>query len=53
MILMFDVFNKPTFIAINVNLFFDDNDIQFERDKFKKDVINLINIKNNNYFIVI
>ena len=50
---MFDVFNEPTLIAINVNLFFDDNDVQFEKNGFKKNVINLINIKNNNYLIVI
>ena len=38
---------------INVNLFFDDNDAQFERNEFEKDVINLINIKDNNNFIII
>ena len=53
MILMLDIFNKPTFITINVNLFFDNNDTQLEKNKFKKDIINLINIENNNYLIVI
>ena len=50
---MFDIFNKFTFIAINLNLFFNNNDVQFEKDEFKKNIIDLINIKNNNYFIVI
>ena len=50
---MFDVFNELSLITINVDLFFDDNDIQFEKGEFKKNVINLINIKNNNYLIVI
>ena len=50
---MLDIFNKFTFIAINVNLFFGDNDVQLERDEFKKNVINSINIKDNNYFIAI
>ena len=53
MILMFDVFNEFIFIIINVNLFLDDNDVQFEKNEFKKKIINSINIKNNNYFIVI
>ena len=53
MILILDIFNEFTFITINVNLFFDDNDIQFEKNEFEKNVINLIDIKNNNYFIVI
>ena len=53
MILMLDVFNKFTFITINVNLFFDDNDIQFEKNEFKKNIINSINIKNNNYLIIV
>ena len=53
MILMLDVFNEITFIIINVNLFLNNNDIQFERNESKRDVINLINIKNNNYFIII
>ena len=53
LILMLDIFNKPTFITINVNLFFDDNDIQFEKNEFERNVIDLINIKNNNYLIVI
>ena len=50
---MLDVFNESTLITINVNLFLDDNDVQFEKNEFKKDVIDSINIKNNNYFIVI
>ena len=33
---MLDVFNKFTFITINVNLFLDDNDAQFEKGEFKK-----------------
>ena len=49
---MLDVLNEFTFIIINVNLFFDDNDAQFEKDEFKKKIINSINIKDNNYFIV-
>ena len=53
MILMLDIFNELTFIIINVNLFFNNNDAQLEKDKLEKNVINLINIKNNNYFIVI
>ena len=47
---MLDVLNEFIFITINVNLFLDDNDVQFEKNEF---VINLINIKNNNYFIVV
>ena len=50
---MLDVFNEFIFIIINVNLFFNNNDIQFEKNEFKKNVIDLINIKNNNHFIVI
>ena len=50
---MLDVFSELTFIAINVNLFFNDNDVQFERSEFKKNIIDLINIKDNNYLIVI
>ena len=50
---MLDVFNEFIFIAINVNLFFNDNDAQFEKNKFEKNIINSINIKNNNYLIVI
>ena len=50
---MLDVFSELTFIAININLFFDDNDVQFERGGFKKNIINLINIKDNNYLIVV
>ena len=50
---MFDVFNELTFITINVNLFFNDNDAQLKRDKFEKNVIDSINIKNDNYFIII
>ena len=50
---MLDVLSEFTFITININLFFDDNDIQLERNEFKKNIINLINIENNNYFIVI
>ena len=50
---MLDIFNEFTFIAINVNLFFDDNDAQFEKNGFKKDIIDLINIENNNYFIAV
>ena len=53
MILMLDVFNELAFIAINVNLFFDNNDVQFEKDGFKKNIIDLINIKNNNYLIAV
>ena len=53
MILMFDVFNEFSLIIINVDLFFDDNDAQLEKDKFEKNVINLIDIKNNNYFIAV
>ena len=53
MILMFDVFNEFIFIVINVNLFLDDNDVQFEKDEFERNVIDLIDIKNNNYFIVV
>ena len=53
MILMLDVLNEFTFITINVNLFFDNNDIQFEKNRFKKNVIDLIDIKNNNYLIVV
>ena len=50
---MLDVFNEFTFITINVNFFFDDNDIQFEKNEFERDVIDLINIKNNNYLTAI
>ena len=50
---MLDIFNEFIFIAINVNLFFNDNDAQFEKNKFEKNIINSINIKNNNYLIVI
>ena len=50
---MFDIRNEFTFIIININLFLDDNDAQFEKNKFKKNGIDLINIKNNNYFIAI
>ena len=53
MILMLDILNEFTLITINVNLFFDDNDIQFEKNEFKRDIIDLINIENNNYLIVI
>ena len=53
MILMFDVLNEFTFITININLFLDDNDVQFEKNKFKKNVIDSINIKNNNYLTAI
>ena len=53
MILIFDIFNEFIFIIINVNLFFNNNDVQFEKNEFKKNVINLINIKNNNYLIVV
>ena len=31
---MFDFFNEFSFIAINVSLFFDDNDAQFEKNEF-------------------
>ena len=50
---MLDIFNELTFIIINVNLFFNNNDAQFEKNKFKKNIINLINIKDNNYLIII
>ena len=50
---MLDIFNEFTLITINVNLFLDNNDIQFEKNEFEKNVINSINIKNNNYFIII
>ena len=53
MILIFDVLNELAFITINVNLFLDDNDVQFEKNKFEKNIIDLIDIKNNNYFIII
>ena len=53
MILMLDILNKFTLITINVNLFLDDNDAQFEKDEFEKNVINSINIKDNNYLIVV
>ena len=53
MILIFNILNESAFITINVNLFFDDNNAQFERNEFKKNIIDSINIKNNNYFIVI
>ena len=50
---MLDIFNEFTFIIINVNLFFDDNDAQLEKSEFEKNVINSINIKDNNYFIAV
>ena len=50
---MLDVFSELALIAINVNLFFDNNDVQLEKSELKKNVIDLINIKNNNYFIII
>ena len=50
---MFDFFNEFTLITINVNLFFDDNDVQFEKNEFKRNIIDLINIKNNTYLIVV
>ena len=50
---MLDVLNKFIFITINVNLFFDNNDVQFKKNEFEKDVIDLIDIKDNNYFIII
>ena len=50
---MLDVFSEFTLIMKNVNLFFNDDDVQFERNEFKKNVIDLINIKDNNYFIVV
>ena len=50
---MLDVFSEFTFITINVNLFLNNNDTQFEKNEFKKNIIDLINIKNNNYLIVI
>ena len=50
---MLDILNEFTLIMINVNLFIDDNDAQFEKNEFEKDIINSINIKNNNYFIII
>ena len=50
---MFDIFNEFTFITININLFLDDNDIQFEKNEFKRNIIDLINIKNNNDLIAI
>ena len=50
---MLDIFNEFIFIIININLFLDDNDAQFEKNEFKKNGIDLINIKNNNYLIVI
>ena len=53
MILMLDIFNEFIFIIININLFLDDNDAQFEKNKFEKNIIDSINIKNNNYFIII
>ena len=53
MILILDIFNEFTFIIINVNLFLDDNNAQFEKNEFKKNIIDLINIKNNNYFIAV
>ena len=53
MILMLDVLNEFIFIMINVNLFFNDNDAQFEKNEFKKNIIDLIDIKNNNYFIAV
>ena len=53
MILMLNILNEPSLIAINVNLFFDDNDTQFEKNEFEKNIIDLIHIKDNNYFIVV
>ena len=53
MVLIFDVFNEFSLIMINFDLFFDDNDAQLEKDKFKKNGINSIDIKNNNYFIAV
>ena len=50
---MLDVFNEFIFITINGNLFFNDNDVQFERNEFEKNVIDSINIKDNNYFIIV
>ena len=51
MILIFDVFNEFALITININLFLDNNVIQFEKNGFEKDIIDLIDIKNNNYLI--
>ena len=53
MILMLDIFNEFSLIIINVNLFLDDSDVQFEKNEFEKNVINSINIKDNNYVIVV
>ena len=53
MILIFDIFNESSLITININLFLNDNNAQFEKNEFKKDIIDLINIKNNNHLIVI
>ena len=50
---MFNIFNELALIAINVNLFLDDNDAQFEKNEFKKDIVNSIDIENNNYFIAV
>ena len=50
---MLDVFNEFTFIMININLFLNDNNVQFEKNEFEKNVIDSINIKNNNYFIAV
>ena len=52
-ILIFDILNESTFITINVNLFLNDNNAQFEKNEFEKNVIDSINIKNNNYFTAI
>ena len=50
---MLDILNEFTLITINVNLFFNDNDAQLEKSEFEKNIINLINIENNNYLIVV
>ena len=50
---MLDVFSEFALIIININLFFNNNDVQLEGNEFEKNVINSINIKNNNYFIII
>ena len=50
---MLDVFSEFTFITIKVNLFLNDNNAQFEKNEFKRNIIDSINIKNNNYFIII
>ena len=53
MILMLDFLSEPAFIAINVDLFFDNSDVQLEKNGLEKDIIDLINIEDNNYFIVV